>query len=90
MTATNVLSPAATKARTLADVPNDAHGVAEVVVFLGHQSDAALARRGFSPDAVADAVTRGFIQPVPRLGGYSATRKVTRARLGSVAANLGR
>ena len=90
MATTTVLSQAATKARTLADVPNDAHGVAEVVVFMGHQSDASLARRGFSPEAVADAVARGFIQPVPRLGGYSATRKVTRARLGRIAANLGR
>ena len=90
MATTSTRSAAARSAASLADVPNDGFGVAEVVVWIGHQSDKALATRGFTAEAIAEALSLRLIIPTPRLGGYTASKGLTRARLGRIAANLGR
>lgn len=80
-----------TTSRTkLADLPNTPEGVAEYVAYMGHQGTASLTRRQFTSEVVDEADRLGLIQPVPRLGGWTAARKVTRKHLGARAANLGR
>lgn len=64
--------------------------VAREVAWSGHQSDAGIVRTlgklGIDADATAvadEAVSRGLLNRVPRIGGYVAGRKVNAREFGS-------
>lgn len=57
--------------------------------WVGHLSEARAAAKA-SPEVIARAIELGLVTTVPRLGGYTASRKVTAKALGAAAASLGR